>query len=51
MKTSLNRSFALATVGVLAASTASAQNLIADGFETDSSANYTVVDDLSLIHI
>lgn len=45
MKTSLNRSFALATAGVLAASTASAQNLIADGFETDSSANYTVVDD------
>lgn len=44
MKSRLHTSLLLASAGTLAASTASAQ-IIGDDFETDSSANYLVVDD------
>ena len=45
MQSRSTRSLQLATAGLLAASSASAQVLIADDFEVNSSANYTVVDD------
>jgi len=40
-----NCSLLLASAGLLAASTASAQTLISDDFEVDTSANYTAIDD------
>jgi hypothetical protein len=45
MRTRSTRTFLLATTGVFAASSATAQTLITDDFEADSSANYTIIDD------
>jgi len=45
MQPCFNRSLLVATAGTLAATSASAQVLITDNFEVNSSANYTVVDD------
>jgi hypothetical protein len=45
MQARCNRTLLLAAAGTLAASSASAQVLITDNFEVNSSANYTIVDD------